>query len=222
MNIKTEHMKRKLYIVAIALCLLPAAAAFGQELRKEKLRGTAGTADKDYAVFYSVGMSENSIWPLGMDLSTDGATIRHTHDGGNGSNTGVDAKIPFRFIIAPADGGSLNNWAVAMGFNAGANTNIDQDGSSAATGCRSYGTTEFPDGWRMPTQREMMIMWLFREGINSIYTGGKIGNDTETRYWSATEMNATKAWYLNFSTTVPQSTVEIKNTALKYRCVRDF
>ena len=218
-------MKHKLSIVAIALCLLPAVTVFGQELKKEKLKGTAGTVAKDYAVFYSVSMPESAIWPLGMDLSRDGATIRHTPAKGNGSNTSVNDKLPFRFIIAPADGGDTKYWAATMGFNSGesgANTNLDPSGSNASLGCRAYSTQEFPDGWRMPTQREMMIMWLFREGINVIYSTGKIGNDLETRYWTATENSANQAWYLNFSTTVPQSNVETKATALKFRCVRDY
>lgn len=44
-------MKRELFIVAIALWLLPAATAFGQELRKEKLKGTTGGTEVNYAVF---------------------------------------------------------------------------------------------------------------------------------------------------------------------------
>lgn len=218
-------MKRELFIVAIALCLLPAATAFGQELRKEKLKGTAGTVEKVYAVFYSVGMPESAVWPLGMDLSRDGATIRHTPDQDNEGHTSVNDKAPFRFIIAPLDGSENKYWAASMGFNTGAdgaNTDLEASGGTASVGCRAYGTTEFPTGWRMPTQREMMIMWLFREGINAIYSTGKIGQDAETRYWTATEDSADKAWYLNFSATVPQSNTQTKATALKFRCVRDF
>lgn len=218
-------MKHKVLIVAIALCLLPAATAFGQELKKEKLKGTSGLIDVDYAVFYSVGMPESAIWPLGMDLSGDGATIRHTAAKGNGSNTSVNDKVPFRFIIAPADGGESKFWAEAMGFNSGfggANANLDPNGGNANLGCRAYATLEFPNGWRMPTQREMMIMWLFRDGVNAIYPLGKIGKDSETRYWTATEDLANKAWYLDFSTTMPQSNVGTKITSFKYRCVRDF
>lgn len=218
-------MKRNLFIVAIALCLLPGVTVFGQELRKEKLKGTAGPVEKVYAVFYSVGMPESAVWPLGMDLSRDGATIRHTPAQDNEGHTSVNDKAPFRFIIAPVDGDDVKYWAETMGFNTGtggANTNLETSGGSESVGCRAYGTTEFPTGWRMPTQREMMIMWLFRDGINAIYSVGQIGKDSETRYWTATEDSANKAWYLNFNTTVPQSNIETKATALKYRCVRDF
>ncbi|MCS2894318.1 DUF1566 domain-containing protein [Parabacteroides faecis] len=218
-------MKRELFIVAIALWLLPAATAFGQELRKEKLKGTTGGTEVNYAVFYSVGLPESAVWPLGMDLSRDGATIRHTPVQDNEGHTSVNDKAPYRFIIAPLDGGEVKYWAATMGFNTGtggANTDLEASGGSENIGCRAYGTTEFPTGWRMPTQREMMIMWLFREGINAIYSGGKIGQDSETRYWTATEHSADKAWYLDFSNTVPQSNTLSKATVLKFRCVRDF
>lgn len=117
-----------------------------------------------------------------MDLSRDGATIRHTPVQDNEGHTSVNDKAPYRFIIAPLDGGEVKYWAATMGFNTGtggANTDLEASGGSENIGCRAYGTTEFPTGWRMPTQREMMIMWLFREGINAIYSGGKIGQDSK-------------------------------------------
>lgn len=221
MNFKTEHMIPKLCITAILLCLLPASAAFGQQLKKEKLKGTnSNNAGKDYAVFYSAGMPESAIWPLGMKLSRNGATIRHTSAKGNGNNTSVNDKVPFRFIVAPADGTDTRYWAAAMGFQSADNSNLNPDGGSAnSSGCRSYSTTEFPSGWRLPTQREIMLMWLFRVGINTIYPQGQM---TNSAYWSATENTADKAWYLDFSTTTPQSNFISKTTSYKYRCVRDY
>ena len=232
MNFKTEHMIPKLCITAILLCLLPASAAFGQQLKKEKLKGTNSTnAGKDYAVFYSAGMPESAIWPLGMKLSRNyeggnRATIRHTQDKGNGNNTSVNDKVSFRFIVAPADGTGTVSWAAAMGFSAlpgpNDNSNNRPNGTFAPggkSGCNAYSTTEFPSGWRLPTQREMMLMWLFQVGINAIYSGGKLTNG---QYWSATEYTADRAWYMDFSGTTPQSNFVVKTTTYKYRCVRDY
>lgn len=220
MNFKTEHMIPKLCITAILLCLLPASVAFGQQLKKEKLKGTnLSNSGKDYAVFYSAGMPESAIWPLGMKLSKNGATIRHTAAKGNGNNTSVNDKVPFRFIVAPVDGTGTPYWAAAMGFPSTDNSNLNQDGGSNNSGCRNYSTTEFPGGWRLPTQREIMLMWLFREGINVVYSTGQL---TDGEYWSATEYTADKAWYLDFSGTTPQSNFVVKTTAYKYRCVRDY
>lgn len=222
MNFKTEYMISKTFITTIILCLLPAFAAFGQQLKKESLKGTnASNPGNDYAVFYSAGMPESAIWPLGMDLSINGVTIRHTHSKGNGDNIPVNDKVPFRFIIAPADGPSgAVNWATAMGLAVSANNNLAADGTGASTGCAAYSTTEFLSGWRLPTQREIMLMWLFREGINTIYSGAQLST---SGYWTATESTTVQAWFLDFSATTPQSNVATKgSSSYKYRCVRDY
>ena len=213
-------MISKSFITIIILCLLPAATAFGQVLRRENLKGTGGTGGNNYAVFYASGLAESAIWPLGMNLMANGATIRHTHSKGNGDNIPVNDKVPFRFIIAPADGtGGTVGWATAMGLNTSANNNLGTDGAGANTGCAAYSTSEFPTGWRLPTQREMMLMWLFREGINAVYPGGQLSTSP---YWSATENTANEAWFLDFSTAAPQSNFGSKGVTYKYRCVRDY
>jgi len=200
-------------------CLLPASLAFGQQIKKENLKGTSPTnPGTNYAVFYSTGMPGSAIWPLGMKLSNkDGRTIRHTSLKAIGSNINTNEKVPFRFIIAPTEQ-SAATWAAAMGFAASANSDLTPGGTPAAIGCANYSTTEFPGGWRLPTQREMMIMWLFREGIDAIYSTQMSG-----QYWSATEKEETTAWYLDFNATVPESKAASKTTSsYKYRCVRDY
>lgn len=230
MNSKAEYMINRLFIAALLFCLLPAATAFGQELRKEALKGTDGLQAADYAVFYSNGMPESAIWPLGMKLIAKDAsnkntsTIRHTESKGNGENIAVNDKVPYRFIIAPKDGGdgSTVTWAAAMGLDtSSANSDLAADGSMAGTGCAAYETPEFKDGWRLPTQREMMLMWLFRVGINAVYSQNQLTTD---QYWTATEKEkaSDKAWFMDFSTAVPQSENGAKNTSKKYRCVRDY
>lgn len=151
---------------------------------------------------------------------TNGSTIRHTHDKGNGENIPVNDKVPFRFIIAPVDGpdGEVS-WAAAMGINASANSNLGQDGTAITSGCASYKTDEFPSGWRLPTQREMMLMWLFKAGIDVIYSSGQL---SASPYWTATENTAVEAWYLDFTTAAPQSDSAAKTFSYKYRCVRDY
>lgn len=219
-------MIQKFFIIVVMVCLLPVSAVFGQQLKKENLKGTnAANPGRDYAVFYSAGIPESAIWPLGMKLSKDAATIRHTAAKGNGDNISVNDKVSFRFIIAPTEEAGVRFWAAAMGFHGGEgndNTNLNPDGSfdpSFTGGCKNYSTTEFPKGsWRLPTQREMMLMWLFRDGINAIYPAGQLSG----QYWTSTENTETQAWYIDFSTTKPQSSAQLKNIASKYRCVRDY
>lgn len=211
-------MISKLFIAALIVCLFPASSAFGQQLKKENLKGTiTSTTSRNYAVFYSAGMPESAIWPLGMKLSKDGRTIRHTSIKAIGNNIIANDKVPFRFIIAPADG-SVTSWAVAGGFDTSANSNLESDGVAVKTGCANYKTGEFSSGWRLPTQREMMIIWLFREGINTVYNSAQLSG----RYWSATEKDENKAWYMDFNDTAPGSNAELKTNTYKFRCVRDY
>lgn len=141
MNFKTEHMISKLFITAILLCLLPAYAAFGQQLKKENLRGTQADGGQNYAVFYSAGMPVRAIWPLRRSLMKNGRTERHTALSAIGSNTDVNDKVPFRFIIAPADGDNApsavtsTTWAEAMGFNVSENNRMTAEGAAAQNGC---------------------------------------------------------------------------------------
>ena len=219
-------MIQKFFITAVMVYLLPVSVVFGQQLKKENLKGTSSTnSGSNYAVFYSAGIPESAIWPLGKKLSKDGATIRHTAAKGNGDNISVNDKVPFRFIIAPTEEAGVRFWAAAMGFHGGEgndNANLNPDGSfdpSFTGGCKNYSTTEFPAGsWRLPTQREMMLMWLFRDGINAIYPAGQLSG----QYWTSTEVSGTQAWYIDFSTTKPQSSAQLKNISSKYRCVRDY
>lgn len=213
-------MISKSFITAIILCLLPAATAFGQVLKKEKdLKGSStGGTTGTYAVFYASGMPESAIWPLGMNLMANKATIRHTQSKGNGNNIPVNDKVPYRFIIAPRDGGS-GNWALVMGLKSDANGDLDEVTPGMTSGCATFGTPEFRSGWRMPTQREMMLMWLFREGIDVIYKDTPLQNAV---YWTATESDKNQAWILNFSPIAPESNISGKTVTYKYRCVRDY
>lgn len=215
-------MISKSLITAIILCLLPAATAFGQVLRREKeLKGSGTTGSTGtYAVFYASGLAESAIWPLGMNLMANKATIRHTQSTGNGNNIPVNDRVPFRFIIAPRDGAATATWAAAMGINQSANDDLAEVAPGTTSGCATFGTSEFPSGWRMPTQREMMLMWLFRTGINATYTSGSL---TQSDYWTATEANELDAWFMSVSDTNPQMKTGLKSSSTqKYRCVRDY
>lgn len=225
MNNITTHRINRLFITVIAACLLPVLAVSGQEIRKETLKGNTSGAGKAYAVFYSTGMAASAVWPIGMKLSRNGATIRHTPQKGNGDNISVNDKVPFRFIIAPAgpaDGGT-RYWAAAMSFNTGTggdNTNLNPNGGSSISnaGCRAYSTAEFPAGsWRLPTQRELILMWIFRNAINAIYPSALM---TGKSYWSATEYDDTNAYSLG-----EDGIIEVKgkgSVSLYLRCVRDY
>ena len=74
------------------------------------------------------------------------------------------------------------------------------------------------EGWRLPTQRELMLIWLMKEALakfnplfNSLATG---------YYWSATEYNANFAWYVGFYN--GNTNASGKTNSNRVRLVRDI
>lgn len=72
-----------------------------------------------------------------------------------------------------------------------------------------------PKGWRLPTQRELMIIWaslsedeLDKYGFAANY------------YWASTENSATSSWCVGFSS--GSTTTSIKPGDRHARCVRDI
>lgn len=56
--------------------------------------------------------------------------------------------------------------------------------STAATGCRSYKIAGDPNRkWRVPTQRELQLRWLFREPVGVIYPAAQMENVSSKIYW---------------------------------------
>lgn len=71
--------------------------------------------------------------------------------------------------------------------------------------------------WRLPTQREMILVWIYKKNLES-----NIGFDSlgEKNYWTATERNNTDSWYLNLK----HGLVYTKTKTEPYfvRCIRDL
>jgi hypothetical protein len=59
---------------------------------------------------------------------------------------------------------------------------------------------KYNDGYKLPDIRELSFIHLYKDAVNSALKkhDGKPFKDDDW-YWSATECNATDAWYLNFS-----------------------
>lgn len=218
-------------IVYIVLALL--FAGFPTESRGQYVKTEKMNQINNAVVLYSDGIFPSAIWELGrvlLDKNTK-ATIRHTVNDGNGGNLNVNSKLPFRILIAPTDLQNLT-WAQAMGFDDQNNSNLEATpvGTVGQSGCSKYEpSSDFPgyagvkSGWRLPTQRELQLMWLLHDAIDRAFL--KSGNyDKRDKlsggYWSATEGNATQAWWFHFGEV--KCEIVDKNTPRKVRCVRDY
>lgn len=226
-------MKKLIINISLVLILvvLP-ATSWGQYLSRARV-GKAIFLNAD-------GMPPTAVWEIGRSLvdPTTGATIRHHVRGGNGNNLDVNSKVPNRFIIAPTDYSAGLDWASAMGLNSLDNSNLFPTATSLPTakvGCRGYavpsGLSYFKDGftWRLPTQRELYFIWLFREPLDQFFIKDEdYGENGKTPlmqhlsgiYWSSTESEATTAFSLDFDNL--QGYNNAKATKYKVRCVADY
>lgn len=211
-------MSFKYYILLpiVWVCLCFPSDAFGQYIKKETVNSQV------YAVIYAEGLAGSAQWISGFKMMKNDATIRHQVSRGNGGNPIVNDRIPMRFIIAPTDVANVT-WMQAEGAGDG-NGNLNADfRSTAATGCRSYKIAGDPNRkWRVPTQRELQLMWLFREPVGIIYPAAQMENVSSKIYWAATEEDAANAWYFDFKQGMPQCSWQLKTTSSNVRCVSDY
>lgn len=195
---------------------------FGQYIQKETIGG------KTYAVIYADGLAGAARWGLGVKMMRNGTTIRHQVSKGNGGNLSVNDRIPFRFIVATEDIGDNDaNWMTVQGVNDGGKNQDSDFTTTANTGCRWYGASGAPGAgrkWRVPTQRELQLMWVFREAIGVIYKDKQMEETSKTkRYWTSTEKGATDAWFFDFTPGIPNCDTQAKSTANgMVRCVSDY
>lgn len=220
-------MSFKTYSVlwTVLFCFGLPSVAFGQYIRKEQI--TQNSQTKTYAVIYAEGLAGAAQWAPGVKMMRNGATIRHQVSKGNEGNLSVNDRIPFRFIVAPTDVGSNDmTWAAVQGVTDGTSDNKADFNSSGKSGCGSYGNTEPGAGrtWRVPTQRELQLMWLFREPIGLITGNSMEGSSgAPKKYWASTEAGPGDAWFFDFELGNPFCGIQKKNlTNGMVRCVSDY
>ena len=128
-------------------------------------------------------------------------TNNGTWSSDNMTNGLFNQTVYHRLEIAPTDSGSYMDWAAAV------------------IHCRST-TINGSSGWRLPTQRELMYMWIFRDPINtlSIPLGGT--SFSSNYYWSSTEDYGTFAWIVFFPN--GDTYLSYKTSTNLVRCVREL
>lgn len=203
---------------------------YGQNVNKISLEHpeTGGAEVKTYAVIYADGLPVSAVWPIGKRLTRDDRTIRHGVSGGNGGNLNLNSRVSLRFIVAPEDvqlngtsGGESMTWLQACGDNGSDTEPRETFTNLANTGCAAYNYGGRK--WRLPTQRELQLIWILRQGIGYAYAGVAGASPLgEYVYWSATE-TASAAWAFDFSSGYPRSFTQLKSSrGTRVRCVSDY
>lgn len=82
------------------------------------------------------------------------------------------------------------------------------------------------NGWRLPTQRELMLIYMFRPAFDKlieilgVYTKSPFA---DAHYWSATEYRNVdgNAWFVDFTNGLTNSADKTYPTEKRMRCVRE-
>lgn len=128
-----------------------------------------------------------------------------------------------KFIIEPQANAMADNNSDTGTINATVFYKLEIDAENisneatwvnAYNACKGKGTNENGEIWRLPTQKELMLMYIFSTAINDL--GGSISGDC----WSATEASNDKSRYVNFSTGLVYG--KGKTYGLGVRCVREI
>lgn len=137
----------------------------------------------------------------------------------------VNAKVSPKFILAKVDCvynlNPLMTWAVASGWTTAANSSSNAGTvASPATGCQGYSEIGYPVGnWRLPTQREMLLIYLVRKEMLSL-SGFVDFLLNGTQYWCSTSNSASEAWAMDMATGIMYN--RSKTATYRVRCVRDI
>ncbi len=155
-------------------------------------------------------------------------------------------KISFAFMVAPynvdKDGHHTSTekltWAEASGWDSSLNSdggnyntetgvgNGESIIASSPTGCSAYrgpNGTDKAGEWRLPTQREIQVMFtVIEQSLDYIAADDVEHEIIEGVYWSATEFydSGTKAW--SISSITGQPLYEPKTETRMVRCVKDI
>lgn len=209
----------------------------------------------DYAAVDCAGMPRGSVKTtaeLTASKTADGRVIRHyqhrkTYQSSyiNGTTTaGANNKISPRFLVGhcnieddgtPDTSTGTSYWAIqwftAAGYAqaAGKDLKPSTETASAATGCAKYrgpSGTDAEGTWRLPTQRELMLIWTLLPRIEALglsaWTPFRSGS--YAYYWSATEQSASAAYYVDFENGTCGAAQKDMGYYSMYvaRCVRDI
>ncbi len=160
----------------------------------------------------------------------------------------ANEKVPFALLIAPyiinAKGehtttsaeDCVMTWEEASGLIADGNGYIENPEPSGCAAYKGPGDNDKPGDWRLPTQRELQMMFTVIEQAIELLSSGVVDGEAATgTYWTSTEFSSTyeegsddleyidttdKAWTVNNSN--GQTTHGYPTDKNIIRCVRDI
>lgn len=181
-------MKRKL-VVAIVVCAVSALPAVYAQ--KVVVEGTKVIIDCSSMPAGAVTATPKARTTTGTNSTAAGTGLTDI------ASAASNAQLYRRFEVSKVDNGTgIMMWQEAIALCNG----LTQDGST---------------GWRLPTQRELMLMWMLKPALERHLAS------TLTQYWNATEMSEANGWYVDFITGATMNQFP-KVAGFRIRCIRDI
>lgn len=114
-------------------------------------------------------------------------------------------------------GSDVSDEKVYVKFEVYKSNNINYDWLTMLNSCKDLAVDG--GGWRTPTRRELLLMWVLKPELNKIE-----GFDSlENYYWCATEFGAGNIIYVNLANGYSNfSKKEGKDVYNRTRCIRDL
>ena len=206
-------MKQKLLTILLAILIAPIGLT-AQEVYMESGKVILDMSDTGEGIGLPAGAVIATPKYVGKDTApASGTLLFGAGDVTNLVTGSINATVYRKLEIAPRDMGT-SGVLVASGTG---------DGMSWTNGfnrCKSLSYNGITaNKWRLPTQRELTLIWIFKTAIDDLIGGSTtfIGN----LYWTSNENDASNVWHVDFSTGVvwynPKS-----YTSNRVRCVREI
>ena len=197
-------MKQQLLILLLAALIAPTG------LMAQKVYMEGGKIILDSRGGEGIGLPTGAVTAtkkyVGVTAPASGTwlLINNTDNLPSGS---INATVYQKLEIAPQDLGTngLGSGAMTMYW------------TEAFNGCK--GMAYDGGNWRLPTQRELTLIWIFMPAIDSLLSTAVFFTST---YWSATESAAHNAWVLYVSYAGLTGSNGKTNFSNRVRCVREL
>jgi hypothetical protein len=132
----------------------------------------------------------------------------------NQTDRDINATVFQKLEVAPED-------MDRKGVMRGQKGILQMDWPTAFNGC--INSKYDGGGWRLPTQRELQMMWIFNDALKEAFAHPNVNgsNFLSDNYRSATETNDKFAWNVNFGEGGYTNSGIHKMIVLPVRCVRE-
>ncbi|WP_455638331.1 Lcl C-terminal domain-containing protein [Parabacteroides sp.] len=157
----------------------------------------------------------NALSPLKAVLSSTEASAKRTE---MNNSTPSNAELLAKELSVSGENGTWNA-KMSGKFQVMSTDLVKSYWATAYRLCKEYNGEGGGAGqWRLPTQRELYMIWVLHPQL--IGKGGFV-EFTTARYWSATEMDTSNAWIVNFHSG-SMYTISKGSTQEVVRCIRDL